>query len=202
MPAPAPRRSWRSSAEARPRRLLGVELRGPHVAARRRRPRRRRRSRTWRPRRRGRPGACKRVHEVHPRLVAEPGEQRVAGRTTCEHVPLHLRPLHRRRAASAPRPGMHAEARPRRGSPRLPSNSICMPMQMPRNGRPRGDGVDGASVVEAGVAQRLHARAERCRRRAARRRRPPAISAGSAVSRASAPTCCSAFCAERRLPMP
>ena len=63
-----------------------------------------------------------------------------------------------------------------------------MPMQMPRNGRPEST-ASCDERLEPGGAQRLHARARRRRRRAGRRRRRRRSADGSAVSRASAPTC-------------
>ena len=92
-----------------------------------------------------------------------------------------------------PRPGAPGSSSER-------SNSICMPTQMPRNGRPDADGVEG-DVLQPGVAQRLHAR-PKAPTPGSTTPAASAMSPRSAVRRASAPTCSSAFWAERRLPMP
>ncbi len=81
-----------------------------------------------------------------------------------------------------------------------PSYSICMPMQMPRNGRP-----DAAhSMASSSSPVRSSASMQRPKLPTPGSTTPAAsrISPGSAVSRASAPMCSSAFCAEWRLPMP
>ena len=78
--------------------------------------------------------------------------------TRSSGVPADLRQLHGRRAAWSPGPGSTpSPATP--GASSLPSNSICIPMQTPRNGGPIV-AASRASAFEPGRAQRGHARAE------------------------------------------
>ena len=127
-----------------------------------------------------------RVREVDLRARVEPGEQarRLA---EVERVPADVRNLQalarrRRRAAGSAR-----AARPGRGTPgasSLPSNSHCMPTQMPRSGVPAAHGfgnrVAPRAVEHRGGGEVADARHDE--RRRARRTRP--ASRGVSNSRA------------------
>ena len=135
----ARRRSW-PAAPARGARLLRVELGGEHVAAAERGV-----DRAAVVARGGDHGgvvghAVQRVHEVHPRVVAEPGEHRVVGRaatagSTASAGASRSAEIHRTV------PGIDTRGRVRRGSSSLPSNSICMPTQIAEERSARVDGV-------------------------------------------------------------
>ena len=87
-------------------------------------------------------------------------------------------------------PGLSSEA----------SNSICMPMQMPRNGTPALDRLVGERV-EAGARARASMQRPKAPTPGSTTPSASRIRPGSAVSRASAPRCWSAFWADRRLPI-
>ena len=151
---------------------------------------RRRRSRTWRRRRAGSSGTrVQRVHEVDPRAGRR--ARRTAGRRAAdvEHVPLHLRALH-----AGGQPAHRARgATPSPATPGASSRAVEEHLHADADAEERPAGVDGVDgdAVEAGVAA-----APPCTRPKAPdagqhdRRRRRAIRPGSAVRRASAPTCC------------
>ena len=85
-------------------------------------------------------------------------------------------------------PGDHAEARARRGLPPSASKSICMPTQMPRNGRPEAT-AECTTRSSAAARSASQARAERSDARAAPRRQPRRSARVGGEHGASAPTC-------------
>ena len=196
-PPPA-QRSTKLASMRRPlrRRLLGVELGGPHGA-----PLDRGHDRAAvvaRGDRVGRVLGRERVHEVHPRRVGQPGEQR-ARALHVEHVPLHLRVLHARRAAGrSARAARRGRRRP--ATPRTPRRaSACRRRCRGTAGRraTASTATSASPRLGSDSMQRPNAPTPGSTTPAA-----SAMSPWSAVSRASAPTRWSAFWAERRLPMP
>ena len=177
--------AWRTRCRARPRRRPG------------------RRSRTWRRRRAGSSGTpwsecTKYTHGP----VAEAGEQRRRRRRSVEQVPLHLRALHAGGQPARPCPG----STPRPGD----AGRLLGPARRASACRRRCRGTAGRrSTASSGdVVEARRRAAPPCTRPNAptpgstTRGRVARSRPWSAVRRASAPTCSSAFWAERRLPMP
>ena len=149
--------------------LLGVELRGPQRAAldRGREP-----AAVVAPRGDDRVvgGLGRvRVHEVAPRGIGQ--ARRASGDPACARACSNPSAAAARssgsrvmRPATIPRPATS-------GDSSLPSNSICMPTQIPRNGPAVGCGGHGRRLRARSSRSALHARAEVARRPAARPRR-------------------------------
>ncbi len=180
------------------RRLLGVELGGPHVV-----PLDRGDDRAAVVARGDRVGACPRARtsaRSTPTAGSDrPVEQR-ARPLHVEHVPLHLRVLHARRAA----------ARSGRAARRGPATPGRLLDDLVEHLHADADAEERPAVV--GRARRATSSSPASRSASMQRPNAPtpgsttpaasAMRPGSAVRRASAPTRCSAFWAERRLPMP
>ena len=127
------------------------------------------------------------VDEVGPRRIGRAGEQR-GGRPGARAGSTASAGASRRRAGGAPcRAARRGRRRP--GAPRTPRRAAACRCRCRGTARPRST-ASRATSSRPVAAQRLHARARRRRRRAAPRRRPRGSRPGSAVRRASAPTCC------------
>ena len=129
-----------------------------------------------------------RVVEVHPRR-ARPAPRAAPtvrlGSSTFHCICGCLTP-----SGSTPDPARAApRARGPRATPRSPRRASASRCRC-RGTAARRSTASSGHLVEAAGPQRLHAPTERRRHRGARSRRRRAISPGSAVRRASAPTCC------------
>jgi hypothetical protein len=86
------------------------------------------------------------------------------------------------------------------GDSSLPSKSICIPTQIPRNGRPSVAAERVTTSRPLARSARMHA--PKLPTPGSTTASAASISPASVVSRASAPRCWSAFSADRRFPIP